>query len=504
MYQMPNPTTTVYKYFLPNGKEWTGDVHKMTDGNWMTGESHTPYSVYVVIVPQVLNFPADGFVATQTIFSKVFGNTAITSLELEEQYLNLNTKITELEKLLDESNSKVNSSIGRLDSFVAKSTAQLETKGTGILTDTFPIGSELMLPLSNNTILNNSLSNITFVPTSTAPTYIHYGNAETGLVTEDELLRAKSTKTFIEMVSRIDPYSVPTFESPYEELDLNDVLVVEPTSQVGFEGKVNIFFDSFISLTNLIIPINSSATLSNIKINDTYESDLLLEETDGSRNINIPSQRTNNISFDLQYTEPVAFNSQIFIPQIEDEDGNLIPDITSAEDFVGNPQAQSSEFLELTSDNRVYQKTRLELGKITVSARNYGESADFTNGPYYCKKGTLKSIYFEADEVLETEDSFDNYFNYTILINGAEYDIAPSTRESSKPRLYYINSKLSKETKSDLEQTAGAKFIDSADSVTNWSLKTKISRGILEGRVSPIIQGFHFIYTTSLDGGINV
>lgn len=499
---MPKPTTTTSKYFLPNGKEWNGDVHQMQNGTWMTGEYHSPYSVYLARAFQILNFPEDGFVATQDIFSKIFSNTAFSSRKLEEEYTNLDLQLIELEKTIEENKEKVNASLGRLTSHLTNRTSQQENKGTGTIVDS---DIKLILPIANSVIHTPTINSISFIPAKQYDTYIIFGNAETGLIVEGEWLRAKETRTFVEMISRINPSGEVPLIDAYPELDLSSILKIPITNQVGFEGKIHIEFSSQVLITQLYIPLNSTASVSNIQIGQNYVYEpSVLQPIVGSLNIAINPQRVKYVSFDIQYTEPLPFNSQIYVPLIENEDGSPEAAIEAAEDFIGDPQAQGPEFIELVGDLRVYQKTRLELGKIIISSRAYKDSNDFISTPYYCKDGTLKSIYFEATEQLETEEALDRFFNYFITINGTDYPIGPSNRDTTRPRLYYINSGISKEAKSKIENETGYKFITTEEPVVFWTLKTSLTKGPLEAYLTPEVRGFKFIYTTSLDGGINV
>ena len=272
---------------------------------------------------------------------------------------------------------------------------------------------------------------------------------------------------------------------------------------MGFSGKITIQFSSQVLITSIYIPLNSTATASNLKVGESYlYNEGILDN--GTIQVDIEPTRSNFISFDIEYTEPVPFSSQIHVPLVDDVEGNPVPDLASAEDFVGNPQAPGPEFIELSEDRRVYQKTRLEFGKVTISSKTYKNTKTFTNGPYYCKSGTLRSLFMEASEVLNSTESHDSFFTYTLLINGKEFPIGPSNRESNSPRFYYINSKLSRETQTKIEQETGSKFVTFDEDVVEWNIRTTLTKAGLESHISPKVNGLKFMYTTSMDGGINV
>jgi len=149
---------------------------------------------------------------------------------------------------------------------------------------------------------------------------------------------------------------------------------------------------------------------------------------------------------------------------------------------------------ELKDGHEIYQRTRLELGPLYLSAQGF--SADATiNSKTYVSSGPLSSLYFTAEESIPehflTEDKTpEDFIQYMLVTNGKEYPIKPSNRGGTSPGMYYINSPLTTEARGNTTDTG---YID--DLVYTWNLKVILHRPSTSPESTPSVSGFRFTYT---------
>ena len=123
------------KYILPNGLEWKGTVHKMDDGEWMTGKVHTPNSIQLALVDEVWNMPRKGAVATQKVLSQVFSYLGKDS-GVAEGLLNIfDSKSTKLDSLLDTIEELLAVHINKVKKYLDSQIIQTEDGGRGSVVD---------------------------------------------------------------------------------------------------------------------------------------------------------------------------------------------------------------------------------------------------------------------------------------------------------------------------------------------------------------------------------
>ena len=98
--------------------------------------------------------------------------------------------------------------------------------------------------------------------------------------------------------------------------------------------------------------------------------------------------------------------------------------------------------------NQIYQRTRLQIGPLYLSAQSY-EARSTIDSKEYVSSGPITSISFTADEAFPEEYSTEDtpldasaFITYSLIIGTGEYKITPSNRGGSDPFKYYINSEL--------------------------------------------------------------
>jgi len=451
------PTTGSIVYILSTGEIWDGEVHHMKDGSWMTGKKHSPSSEIVVPVKEVPEYPQENLVGKQEVFKQVFTGSKTSSATAESLAHTIKNKLDTFSTILDSLQLMLNSSTSKIENFLATSHIQSENNGEGQVRD-----HEINLSLSSSasTNLSSNISSIEYVPNSSNPVYMFNGDVVSG-APNNGLMDSLSQSVFIDMISRTG--------SSFIEL-LEDYLEVPEDTQVGFNGKI-------------VISFNSSTAISyiNTKTNATITSIVAGEET-----IEMGSfapVTTDRIEIQLSRVAPIPFISYFSDDQ---------------EDLIGNPQ----EGQPPVSDP-IYQRTTLEFGKLNIGYIVYNESEEFELGPYNTKVGMLKSLSLAAFEDLPDflQSESDLLFTYYLIVDNKEYKVRPSNRVGSSPRIYYINSILSLETREAMQLT-GIGFIDTVSPQVAWRLKVVLTRSSIP-YITPKVQGITFTYSTDLDGGLD-
>tara|TARA_B100000131_G_C17986307_1_gene560700 strand:+ start:202 stop:684 length:483 start_codon:yes stop_codon:yes gene_type:complete len=149
--------------------------------------------------------------------------------------------------------------------------------------------------------------------------------------------------------------------------------------------------------------------------------------------------------------------------------------------------------------NQIYQRTRLELGPLYLSAQSYKEISNKLS-KIYVSASPITSISFTADESFPEEYITDNssakdFISYYLVINNKDYAIAPGNRGGDDPTMIYINSEMSEEAREELKQTEKVGFIDIADKVTTWQLRARLKRPSNMPESTPVITSYRFTYT---------
>ena len=150
--------------------------------------------------------------------------------------------------------------------------------------------------------------------------------------------------------------------------------------------------------------------------------------------------------------------------------------------------------------NQIYQRTRLQIGPLYLSAQSY-EARSTIDSKEYVSSGPITSISFTADEAFPEEYSTEDtpldasaFITYSLIIGTGEYKITPSNRGGSDPFKYYINSELLEDARQVLIED-GAGFIDVDEPITTWKLRAKLKRPSNMPESTPVITGYRFTYT---------
>ena len=457
------------KYILPNGLEWKGTVHKMDDGEWMTGKVHTPNSIQLALIDEVWNMPRKGAVATQKVLSQVFSYLGKDS-GVAEGLLNIfDSKSTKLDILLGSIEELLAVHINKIKKYLDSKIIQTEDGGRGSVVD---LSLNLTLDEIRSESKTASISSVDYVHNTEDNYFLWPGNIEAGIYygssnNPSSLYKSTSMRLFADMVSRtgastglVDP----------ENLKIDNSFVP------GFSGEIIIKLDSPETITNVVAPFNTD--ISTFTINGDpgtiYQINSVLEPT-----------AVSSITLSINnFIEPIPFSSRM------SED--------LQEDFVGEGPVEDG----YVHPEDIYQRTRLEVGPLGLALKKYSLTKETILGPYYCSAGSISSINFNAYESLIGAAPDDQSFNYKLIINSTEYDIVPINRSGTSVHTYRINSVLSEDAKNSPLYT-NTSFIDVENPPVSWQLKVTLNSSE-ESQASPMLEGVNFTYTTSLAGGINV
>tara|TARA_Y100000310_G_scaffold345341_1_gene463945 strand:- start:453 stop:923 length:471 start_codon:yes stop_codon:yes gene_type:complete len=151
---------------------------------------------------------------------------------------------------------------------------------------------------------------------------------------------------------------------------------------------------------------------------------------------------------------------------------------------------------EFNNGNEIYQRSRAQIGPISLSNISYSISSERVSN-LYTAAGYLKQIYFTAIEnvpesFLIDQHTIDHYIKYALVLEGVDYPIRPSNRSGDSPTIYYFNSTKSEDAKEEM-RSSGAEFVDVL--TTNWRIKAILTRPSIYSDASPVVSGFNFIYT---------
>tara|TARA_B100001250_G_C19814646_1_gene797658 strand:+ start:396 stop:1823 length:1428 start_codon:yes stop_codon:yes gene_type:complete len=447
-------------YVLPTGDVWQGKVHKAEDGSYRTGEIENAASVYVVKVPLVPEFPAEGLVGREDIFSEVFGAVTTWSNAAEGNLTNLNSKIVELGKTIENNYALVVLALNKILNFIEQNNIQTESAGTGKIID-----YELNYKLDTDTAIdhNAKIQTIEYEHTDSTPTYIFDGNAATGL-TNEGLLSVRDKAISLDMVSRTG--------APVELEEVSELLLLDHSYAAGFDGTIKIKVNANPTISHIDIPSNANISMISLDEGVTWLTDWS----------SFPAVKVSNVWIKINKVSPVPFTSYI------------ATDLSA--DLLGAPQIDQYEL-----SPPAYQRTELNIGKLKLSSISYAADKEFTSEPYFIKAGTLRSITMDSIEVMTDGTDYDSSFSYNLIIGGESYPITPWSRAGSNPKIYYINSALSADLKKEISSD-GVGFIETGSKEVSFKLKVKLIRPS-DAHITPEVKGVVFNYGTSLNGGID-
>ena len=469
-------------FILPNGNPWNGDVHKMTDGSWMTGKDHNKTSVSVFPIPSFINFPIEGNVATQAPLNELFEYVSTNSELIETSLASLSTRITEVKQIIVREAGNADSIIKKLEQLRDDSNVQGEVNGSGTIIEVF--NKPLVLEIDKTVNHNTSVSSISFIPFSDKESFIHFGNIETGSIASDwskittENISAEIISGRNIALEDITSDNNTTFSEEFRNIS-SDYLM-------GFSGKLIINFGGSVVVNKIVINTQTDAEIKNITYNestidqlngDKYSTSLLTDATSVQK-----------ISLDLDYFYPVPFNSYAY----KEESGTVT-------DLLGDSETISN--LSFTDTSRIYQKTRLEMGPVYILSELYKQTTEIISDPYVCKNGTLNSIFILVDEKIPDSFATGNYIEYFVTINGNDYPITPQNKEGPFASTLFINSKLGDAARTTIASSSNVAFLDIDSSIT-WTMKYKITRPISSAEKTPSLNSINLIYTTSEHEGI--
>jgi len=448
-----------FVYLLPTGDVWTGEVHQMDDGTYMTGKAHNATSIIVVKASLTPEYPNEGLVGKSDIFKTVFEKVGTWSRSSEATTENIIGKLDKLQQTIEELNTLLNLSKNKIAAFIQGVNIHNENAGNGQILDH---NLDYTLDAHSITDHKSRISSIEYEHGSSDPFYIFDGFVDTGM-TNEGLSSIDTSAIRLDMVSRTGAPVAPEIDNLLMGYDLAP----------GFNGKIVVTLSQSTVLTNINLPTNGLITAVSLD-----EGETLLTNWSNFEPISV-----SKIFFYIEYTAPEAFVSYI------------TNDFT--EDLLGNPQTDQAAL-----DPGAYQKSSLNIGKLNLNSISYKPDKEFEMGPYDVKAGSLRSITINPIEEVEGYTDFKNYFSYKLVIGGEEYPISPWNREGDSPRIYYININLPDDIKSGLAANQGVGFIDTNNPEISFKVKATLTRPE-DQYISPILKGVTFNYSTSLDGGYN-
>tara|TARA_Y100000034_G_scaffold51318_1_gene63123 strand:+ start:4942 stop:6318 length:1377 start_codon:yes stop_codon:yes gene_type:complete len=455
-YNGNNTGTTVY--LLSTGEIWEGEVHQMEGGEWMTETQHSLLSEPLLLVQETPEYPGEGLVGKAAVFKQVFSSSKASALSDEGLATGVLSKLKSFSSLLDTLSTTLTVSLAGIESFITRTTTQDESNGAGKIIDG---NLNFKLPIEAAEDLTSAISTIEYIPNSSAPTYIFNGDVVSGAPNQG-LIDSKNSSITIDLVSRTGAELVNT---------LSDFLIVPADTQPGFDGKIVLTLSGQTPFTYLDVPTNASIISMSAGENIIDPSGLFSPII------------SDKIEINISRIAPIPFWSYFS---------------NENDDLLGNPEDG-----QILLDDQIYQRTTLELGQIKLASTVYEAEKEFERGPYTCRDGYLKSIYFAANETVPIAliGEVDALFRYTLIIDNKELPIRPSNREGGNPRIYYVNSTLSESARETM-RNSGAEFVDSATPQINWKLKIKLMRPESQ-YLTPSLQGVTFTYSTNLDGDLN-
>lgn len=457
------------KYILPTGTEWHGPVHQLPDGTWATGTVTNSASLPLGKIDEAWSFPRTGTIASQKIFKQVFSFIEKDSTSSESLVKDFNTKVSVLKELLRVTEEVLDSSLIKVKNYLNSKNIQTEKSGRGSLLSNCGFSLKEISGKDKTSLIES----VKYIHDNNNNYFLWQGNIEAGILynnTDDsnDVTECLNRKLYVEMVSRNG--------AALENIDPNDTLL-NTTFSEGFNGKFVITLKKPTIITYVSLPNNTDKTAI-----------ILNESTSTEKNcfINTPFDSTlvSTITFKVEnFIEPVPFESYFSLDY--------------SDDYLGEGVVPGEKV-------KIYQRTRLEIGPVGISLKQYDPSTTFILGkdsPFTCSSGSLSSISFTADESINGSTPNDTSFKYYLILQNEEYEINPINRAGNKIHTYKINSSLSAEAKAN--SASGIKYIDLDTPPLAWKLKVVLSKSD-ESEASPILKDINFQYLTSLSGGINV
>ena len=476
-----NTSSSGNVFILPNGQPWNGAVHKMADNTWMTGSKHSKTSVHVYPMPSFIDFPIEGNLATQDPLNDVFEFVASSSESIETSISNLTTRITEIKQIIERESGNADAIINKLEQLRDDNNIQTESNGSGSIIETFntPLTLSLEMTINHST----AVSSVSFASFSDKESFVYHGNIETGAAAS-AWNRITTENITAEMISRRN-ILLEEINSDEEYSFTDEFRTIPDNYLIGFSGKITLNLNKNVIINKIVINSQSDIKISNLTYNES-EIDQL-NGTNYLNNLSTPSTDINKVSMDLEYIYPVPFNSYAF-----EEDG-IVTDLVNDLETIPN--------INFTGDNRIYQKTRLEMGPIYLLSEVYSESTEIVSEVYTCKSGTLNSIFILVDEDIPESFTQDTYIDYFLTINGNDYQITPQNKEGEHPSTFFINSKLGDSARASLASSQNVGFLEIEPTI-NWTIKYRLKRPVSITQETPALNSINLFYTTSKHEGV--
>jgi len=472
-------------FILPNGSIWTGPVHKMNKNEWMTGSFHTNVSVPLFAYQTTLDFPKQGSVATSTPLNKVLETLGIRTEVTESNLLRIGNVITTARLLLEQENQVVHILADKLEQFISKSIIQEETNGSGSLTDSFSTPFQLESDSPQN--LTEQIKSIEYIPNNDEDHLVYFGNAET-LGLSETWTSLKTNSIAVDMVSRRN-LSIETIAQTSSgngvDIPSEEFRTVPDGVQKGFNGHLKISMNGSPFVNKIKLNTQSDVTIRNIRFN-SVESDDELSGSAFSGELSLVPTAADIIYMDIDFVSPVPFTTY----GIYDQEENAVTDL------IFMPNSDYNMEFSPSGLNAIYERSRLILDPIYLLSETYRDTTEYTLGDYYCKGGSLKSIYMITQETIPDEFEPGTFIKYFLILNEKEYPITPQNKIGDNPSTYVLNSTLGSEIKNTLVQKGDMAFIEGDNTIT-WQIKVILTRPSTQTNMTPSLSAINFTYTTT-------
>ena len=260
-------------HFLPNGTQWTGDVHYHSEDNpspegfvgFMTGKTYSKEGIELVTFPTLIEYPDEYSPATKDFFDLAFSDLQSSGLVGESEIGAISGALRQLGNTISMSRTKIESAVDQIIGAVNNSINQTEADGTGMIDDSF-YEDVWTLEAEGVTDYRTAVESITYEHTG-GDTYIFQGDAETlqenptgwmsmlqNHITVDMISRI-NTLTFDEILTQIEDateFNIPNEEFRYIPANIDQ----------GFSGVLNINLDAPKKITHLKFLFSTFITFS--------------------------------------------------------------------------------------------------------------------------------------------------------------------------------------------------------------------------------------------------
>ena len=317
-------------HFLPNGTQWTGDVHYHSEEHpspegyvgFMTGAEHTSGSTRLTTFPTLIEYPESYDPATSGVLDLVFKDLEASGAVGEVEIKTITSAIRVLNNTINISKQSIESAVQQIIGAVDTNINQTEENGTGLIEDTF---YEDVLTLEAVGINNYSsnVSSIVFESTTgeVNGSYLFHGNAETFQENDGGWEKMLSSHITVDLISRVNSLAFDEIldmiqEGTGLELLSNDFRYIPSSVDEGFSGVLKVQLDQSVPISHLKLLFGTFIDITSIKVNDDSQDMWPVSFYVFRMSSEIPVY---NINIYFQYSSPQSFSSSITINELNGE-----------------------------------------------------------------------------------------------------------------------------------------------------------------------------------------